>query len=66
MHLDLQFRTVAEVCARTTLSVPAVRRLIATQELPSARLGRKVVVLEADLQAFMEARVKRGRATQAQ
>jgi predicted DNA-binding transcriptional regulator AlpA len=42
---------------RTTLSRAAIHRVFAKGELRTGRLGRKVVVLEADLNAWIEARL---------
>lgn len=44
-----------EVMRRTTLSRAAIQRVFAKGELRTGRLGRKVVVLEADLNAWIEA-----------
>jgi excisionase family DNA binding protein len=47
------FLTPREVATRCRASLRTVRRWIADGRLPVHRLGRKVVVAEADLAAFL-------------
>jgi excisionase family DNA binding protein len=48
--------TIAEVARRTSLSPLTIRRAIARGELAHVRIVRRVLVREADLIAFVEAR----------
>ncbi|MCC2032183.1 helix-turn-helix domain-containing protein [Microbacterium allomyrinae] len=50
---DLLF--VDEVAAKLRRSVDAVRWLINTKQLKAAKLGGRVVVRRADLEAFIDA-----------
>jgi excisionase family DNA binding protein len=50
------FRTVPEVAALCRVSVRTVRRWIDDGELVVHRLGRRVLVADEDLQAFLAAR----------
>ncbi len=50
--------SVREAAAYLCVSVPTLRRWIASGELPVARLGRRVVVRVADLQRFCDERVE--------
>jgi len=52
----LNLLTVAEVARRTSLSPLTIRRAIARGELAYVRIVRRVLVREADLIAFVEAR----------
>ena len=50
------FQTIPEVAALCRVSVRTVRRWIDDGELVAHRLGRRVLVAEEDLQAFLAAR----------
>ena len=47
------FLTVAEVATRCRSSVRTVRRWIACDRIPIHRVGRRVLVAESDLGAFL-------------
>ncbi len=49
------FLTVAEVAARCRSSVRTVRRWTADGRIPVHRVGRRVLVAETDLAAFLDA-----------
>ena len=57
MEASHRLLDVREVMRRTTLSRPAIQRVFAKGDLRVCRLGRKVAVLEADLNAWIEARL---------
>jgi excisionase family DNA binding protein len=46
-------RSVAEISEVTGLSIPFLRRKISEGELRARRIGRRVIVLEEDLFAFL-------------
>ena len=50
------FRTVPEVAALCRVSVRTVRRWIDEGELVVHRLGRRVLIADEDLEAFLAAR----------
>ena len=45
--------TVKQVCERTQLSQSTIRRAIAANDLPHAKIGHAVRVAETDLQRFL-------------
>jgi len=57
---DTQLRTVKETAELLRVSERAVARLVARNELPSVRLGRRRLIVEDDLRNFIESRRERG------
>ena len=49
---------VATVCALTSLSVSRVYSLVQEGELRRVKLGRKTVFVEAEVKAWIEAKIK--------
>ena len=52
--------TVREVAAELRISPSMVRKLIAVDGLPHIRLGSRIIVRRADLDSWIEERVKTG------
>lgn len=48
---------IAAVCSLTTLSVSRIYQLIDSGELRRVKLGRKTVFIEAEVKAWIEAKI---------
>jgi excisionase family DNA binding protein len=49
----MQLNTISEVAERLAVSSTTVRRLIASAELPTVRVGRCLRIQEEDVRAFV-------------
>lgn len=52
--------SLPETCAFTTLKMTKVRELVRTGELPSIRVGRRVLIPKAALVGWLEERISAG------
>lgn len=57
--------SLPEACVFTTLKMTKVRELVRTGELPSIRVGRRVLIPRAALIDWLDARVAPARSAQA-
>jgi len=55
--------SINEVCAQTGVGRDGIYKAINEGRLPARKIGRRTVVLESDLQAFLEALPRLGAAS---